>query len=95
MATERRRWARVAVVILALSTGGCGTLVSSAQRWPQPDFFGGVRFDARIMSEPGPGEYPAFGLFDMPLSLVLDVGFLPFNLLFQIGDWLFGEDADE
>ncbi|MCA8960572.1 MAG: hypothetical protein KDC38_08665 [Planctomycetes bacterium] len=90
----RRAWRRAVwsvVLVVGLSTSGCGTLVSSAQTWPRPDFFGGVRYDARVMAEPGPGEYPAFGLFDMPMSVVLDIGFLPFNSIFQMGHWLFGE----
>ncbi len=71
-------------------------MVSSARTWPEPDWFGGVRHDSRVISEPKySDEYPGFAAIDLPLSLVLDVGFLPFNLVFQLVEWIAGGDAED
>ncbi|MEM7264005.1 MAG: hypothetical protein AAF488_18615, partial [Planctomycetota bacterium] len=60
-------------LVLVVSLSGCGTLVSSARTWPEPDWFGGVRHDSQVISDPDySDEYPGFAAFDLPLSLVLD-----------------------
>jgi len=90
-----RRFALFALLALMLGSSGCGTLVSSAERWPKPDYFGGVRYDARVIRDPvGSDEYAGFAVFDMPLSLVLDIGFLPINGLWHLGQWAFGGDDE-
>ncbi len=88
-----RRVSILTLLLLAFTIAGCGTLVSSVQTWPAPDYFGGVAHDTQLIRDPSDsGDYPGFALIDLPMSFVLDVGFLPINVIFHVVDWIFSDD---
>lgn len=66
---------------------GCGTYAATRDDWPEPTFFGGIRFDAMIIANPGTGHGKlascisvTIGVIDLPFSLVGDVLMLPVNV---------------
>jgi uncharacterized protein YceK len=64
--------------ILALA--GCGTISNLGDR---PKIFGGVREDARSLTQGGPCWSP-MGCLDMPFSLALDIVVLPFTAIYEL-----------
>ncbi|MBI3858252.1 MAG: YceK/YidQ family lipoprotein [Planctomycetes bacterium] len=75
------------LVLLAVSSGGCGTISDMTQGDGGQRIYGGVRHDAGMMQNSSSTSV-ALGIFDFPFSLVLDTGLLPVTLiiaLFRIG----------
>ena len=61
--------------------GGCGTIAATRGSWPDPLFYGGTQFDVgNIVYGSRSGLGHAFGVVDLPLSLVADTIILPLNI---------------
>jgi len=83
-----KRAARVALAFTLPLASGCGTIVSCKDSWPNPDFFGGTKYDAFEIAHGGhTGIERPMAILDLPLSLPADVIVLPANAAFYWFHW--------
>jgi uncharacterized protein YceK len=69
------------------------TIISTSNTWPEPDIYGGISLDLKII-DGGTSRMDAIIpllVLDLPLSFCADTALLPLNLMF----YAFREDEEE
>ena len=75
----------IATIFFALLAPGCMSIGTSADVWPEPNFFGGVIGDWDAIGDELHGRpTTAIGIIDMPFSFVVDLVKLPLDVVLTL-----------